>query len=98
MPVTDTRSSLLDDIDAKINAGHSLSRQEVETELQNLTTPQLERKLTLVQSVLSSNHVKQTEKLDDLKASAAMCEQELDRRRKNTSKMWLVQVGLSLLS
>ena len=87
----DSKSNLLEELEAKMKAGHSLSTEELEKNFEPYSIPKLEDKLNLLKKVIADGQVLRTGKVD-LHVSVAEIEEELERRK--TSKKWLAQVCL----
>lgn len=90
MSSIDGRVDLLEMAEAKINAGHDKSKEELKTFYESYTDPQLEDKLTRHIKLQAEGQVQRTGKVD-VAATIAELEQEL--RRRKTSQNWLAQVS-----
>ena len=90
MTGTDAGHPLLEKIEAKLRAGHSLSEELLAIKFQARTTASLEEDLARIKRLVADGQVQKTEPVD-LVARKAELEQELERRRK-CSKKWLAQV------
>ncbi len=84
--------TLLDEVEAKVVAGHSLSADGLEAKHKRTTTPDVERQLGSVRKLIADGMVQQTGKVN-LHEKAAELQEVLKRRR--TSKNWLAQVRSS---
>ena len=85
---------MLEEIEAKLNAGHDLSQEALEERFKGRDTTTLERLLQLNTKMMCNSNVLPSER-EKMKIKSAELEAELKRRK--TSKKWLAQVGASTL-
>jgi len=89
IPVQSAGKSILDSIEDKLDAGHSLSKEELKKKYKDNTTERLEELLASARKLMGDGKLDQN--VLHLKDKAAEIQQELYFR--NTSKSWLAKVG-----
>ena len=89
IPVQSAGKSILDSIEDKLDAGHSLSKEQLREKWKDYTTERLEELLASARKLMGDGKLDQS--VLHLKGKAAEIQQELYFR--NASKSWLAKVG-----
>ena len=91
LPEPDGRVGILAKLEAEVEAGHSLSDEQLAERYGKYSPEKLQEKLDRAKKLVADGQVQRTGNVD-LPEMVAELEHELKRRERETSKTWLAKV------